>query len=91
MLLRPTNYAYPWALVLWGGASPGKRPSTKLAWLTEYRVTVPNAPPHFVGHTLGAKTLRTFAESDIVKTWRHRPTATAVKRAKAKLRKEERA
>ena len=85
-----TSYPCPWALVLWGGAEQGKRPATRLAFLS--RAVVENASVvGFMGYSRprlgGAWTvsLRRFDSSDVVKFWRHQPSQAALKRAAQSL------
>jgi hypothetical protein len=84
-----TSYAYPWALLMTGGASPGQRPRTQLAWITEavakqgdivgYRV-VP-----FRGGSRPTLRARLVEPSAIVKTWRGRPREDQLNKARLAL------
>ncbi len=88
-----TNYPYPWALVRWGGAQPGNRPSVRLAFITE-AVGWPSGVTAFRLHTLSGasgywtKMPCTYGVGEIVRTWRNRPSVGAIRLAKKNLTKE---
>lgn len=84
-----TNYAYPWALLKTGGAAPGQRPRTQLAWITEavaehgeivgYRVVPSRAGMR------PTKRTRLVAPDAITKTWRNRPQDSTIQKARRAL------
>lgn len=84
-----TNYSHPWALLKTGGAAPGQRPRTQLAWIVEavadegvivgYRV-VP-----FRADTRPTKRPRLVKPDAIAKTWRSRPQDTTLRKARKAL------
>ena len=86
-----TAYSEPWALVLYGGADPTKRPSTRLAWITEaiairghivgYRAYTWSQSAH--GWT---KKVRRFEESEILYSWRSKPTEHDIQRIRKRLK-----
>lgn len=87
-----TNCGMPWALIKRGGQTPGKRPGTRLAFITT--LSSPNG-----GRTLTIKAImpnsrfasatwtkpRPVDERDIVKQWRNAPSKAAVAKAKKGL------
>ena len=86
-----TSYAYPWALIHRGGAVPGQRPRCVLAFITE-AVAVDGVirgfkgVPH-LGDCRPTKRARFIAIAEVVKTWRARPTAAALRRARSAIAK----
>ena len=70
-----TSYHSPCALVLWGGANKGRRPMTRLAWITEHCVKT-NRYRAFTSAGVDfakarwTKHQRWFAAGEIVHTWR---------------------
>ena len=87
-----TGYAYPWALVLWGGQAPGKRPSTRVGFIKE-AIATDGTVIGFRVFTRAwnnpggwTKRARFFASGEIVKTWRHQPSNKAVQQAKRRLK-----
>lgn len=90
--LFTTSVAYPWALVLWGGSTPGARPSTRLAFLQKAVADGQGVILHYKGITCSGawpnrwnKTSLKFENSDIIKCWRYRPTTQQIRRCKKQL------
>lgn len=94
MAARPekltTSYRCPWALVRRSGDTVGKRPSTRMAFIVA--ATARNGKIiSFTGYVMNndltnwTKGRVKIDPADIVREWRHEPTAAAVKSAKAKL------
>lgn len=78
---RATCVAYPYALVVSGGAP-------KLAWLTDYRP----ADSGYRGQRMSRhwsrpdwsavfKTVSTIGADEVIRQWRHAPTRETIKRA----------
>ncbi len=93
--IAPTNYPAPFALVLRGGVEPGKRPMTRMAFITE-AIARHGLIVGFRG-LIGSNTLtgwtrhpRPIEPEAIVRTWRSRPSAAAIRKARLKLPKTER-
>ena len=86
-----TSYAYPYALVKWGGQVKGQPPRTRRAFIVRYD-PVRN---QYVAYTrpwnaCGKWTKRPgyFREHEIIMTWRHSPTMASIKRAKHRLKQK---
>ena len=84
-----TNYAEPWALVRWGGDESGKRPRTRLAFVREAiaengRIVAYRAHTR-TGYGAWTKRPRRFTPGEVIKTWRHCPSATAIRRTRERL------
>lgn len=82
-----TNYAAPWALVYRAGDTPGKRRSTRMAFITKAHATDGNIT-HYVGYVMNtdmtgwSKSKRRIEPHDIIKTWRSQPSIETVRKAK---------
>ena len=84
-----TSYPYPWALLKTGGAAPGQRPRTQLAWIVQavaehgdivgYRVLP------FRAGVRPTKRPRLVGPGAIVKTWRNRPQDATIEKARLAL------
>ena len=85
-----TNWATPWALVLYGGNVKGQRPRTRFAFITKYRVDTDRFYAYTTSWARGTdswtKHPRLFLRREIVKMWRHRPTRRALKQAQQRLK-----
>lgn len=86
-----TSHSAPWALVKRGGNADGKRVRTRMAFLVS-TVAVPNGPAAaltgFIMNsdlTSWTKHPRRIEWSDVVKTWRYRPTPAEIGAAKRRL------
>ena len=85
-----TSYAYPYALVRRGGDTPGKRISTRMAFIT-HAVNEDGTLLFFKGYIgnkeMGAWTKhpRKIAEADIVKSWRSLPSMVTIRKARKAL------
>ena len=93
-----TNYPYPCALVLWGGAEIGKRPKTRIAWITEHDIK----NNRFKAYTSAGvdfndarwtKAARWFQSHEIVEMWRGQlgtranvPSPAAVQKRKRRMK-----
>lgn len=87
-----TSYAAPYALVTRNGVSPGKRPNTKLAFLTEAvaekgqiigfrgRIATDAAMSDWSG------TIRPIDAEEVITTWRSKPSLAAIERERRKLK-----
>jgi hypothetical protein len=86
-----TSYAYPWALVTRNGQSPGKRPNTRMAFITEAIAEQGHIVSYkaFIGNDdLAAWTRhpRDVEPDAIVKAWRVAPSKKEIRKAKARLK-----
>lgn len=94
MASRPTNlstsYPYPWALVRRAGDTVGKRPSTRMAFITKANASAGEIV-HFTGYVMNndmtgwTKRVVRIECADIVKEWRRQPTTAEVRRVKARM------
>ncbi len=87
-----TSYATPWALVRRGGSAPGLRPATRIAFITR-ALAKDNRITGFKMLLWSSRMMKWTKVRDldpaaVVKTWRQRPSAAAIRRAKASLPRE---
>jgi hypothetical protein len=85
-----TAYATPWALVLYGAQTPGKRPGTRLGFITEaltndgvivaYRVYT------FSPRGQTPQRPKTSPRSSLLRTWKHCPTTAQLQAARRALK-----
>lgn len=91
---RPTNlstsYPMPWALVRRAGDTLGKRPSTRMAFITKATAQAGRIVS-FTGYVMNndltgwTKRCVQIDPADIVKEWRREPTPADVRKVKAKM------
>jgi len=67
------------ALIGWGGTTPGHRPATRLAWMGERQIQTWNGRDWIPCH-------KTREEITIYRRWDREPVATQVRRAKRALK-----
>jgi len=86
-----TCYAYPWALVRRAGDTLGKRPSTRMAFITKANA-IGGEIVSFSGYVMNndmntgwTKNVVEIGVDDIVKSWRHQPSFAAVVRVKKRM------
>ena len=84
-----TSYAYPWALLKTGGAAPGQRPRTQLAWIVQAVAEQGNIVGYrallFRAGVRPTKRARLVAPDAIVRTWRSRPQDATLEKARKSL------
>jgi hypothetical protein len=89
---RTTNHNQPWALVRRGGDTLGKRPNTRMAYLVDTVVGPDGKAVALRGYVMNndmtnwTKNKVRIEWADVVKQWRHQPTAAEVRRIKSKMR-----
>ncbi len=85
-----TCHHSPWALVLRNGDTPGKRRSTRMAYLVG-TIAPDGKAVALTGYIMcndmtgWTKHPRRIEWADLIKTWRYQPTVADVRKAKAKL------
>lgn len=85
-----TCHSSPWALIRRNGDQPGKRISTRMAYLVG-TISPDGKAVAVTGYIMcndmtgWTKHPRRIEWSDIIKSWRSQPTVAAVRNAKAKL------
>lgn len=94
-LLPPTSIRNAWALIKRGGATPGHRPRTLMAWLVEAVVRdgkVVEYRAYLMGNNMTTRNKhpRSVLPAAIIAQWRfdQRPTLEAIKAVQRKLPKE---
>lgn len=86
-----SSYAYPYALVARNGVSPGKRPNTKMAFITK-AIAEKGQIIGYKGHIAesdemrGWTGVRSIDVDDVIAMWRSRPALTTIQREKKKLK-----
>jgi hypothetical protein len=90
MPLPTTCHSQPWALIRRNGDTPGKRWSTRMAYLVD--TFAPNGPAialtgYIMRNDMTGWTNhpRRIEWSDLLKQWTHQPTIAEVRKIKARL------
>lgn len=86
-----TNHHAPWALIRRAGDTVGKRPSTRMAYLKstiapEGRAIALTGYIMRTDMTGWTKSVRRIEWGDVIRRWRHQPTAADVRKAKSRLK-----
>jgi len=94
MATRPqnltTSYAYPWALVRRAGDTIGKRPSTRMAFITKANAEAGKIVS-FTGYVMNndmtgwTKHPVRIGTGDIVKEWRRQPSVADIQKIKRRM------
>lgn len=89
-LVLKTCYYAPWALIRSGAVTPGRRPGTQLAWITEAiaehgEIVAYKVVPH-LGDERPTKRARTIPCDSVVRVWRTRPHPKTLAKVRAGMR-----